>query len=513
MITAFPSPSGSAHGDAAPAADFPSVETLEALGVHTLLPDALAPWRPLLAEALLAFLHRLPAARLDDLIGRQLALDAEAAPAQRLAAVLACCPTLHKLGQVLARQRHLHPELRSRLQALESMPPSLPASALARRVRRELGGRSRALALHDAALAEGSVAVVLPFAWREGGRLREGVLKVLKPGIETRLAQELALLPGIADLIERRSAELGLPRIDCRGPLASVDRLLREEIRLDREQLHLAAAAAFHRGDARVHIPALLPWCTPRITAMEHIRGSALERAALEPPARRRLASTMVSALLARPFWSTEAFATFHGDLHGGNLLLGEDGRLAILDWSLIARVSKAQREAMIEIALGGIGLDVAAIQAGLRTLGLSGLPQRRVGELVEAALDRAVCGARPIGFDWLLRLLDELALAGGSGFDAQLSLLRKSWLTLSGVIADLGVDASPDATLLHCGLSQFLAEWPQRLFTAPTSRAFATHVSNADLALLAGSGWTTWARYWTRLARAGAGAADLMER
>lgn len=497
----------------APADEFPSSETLEALGVSTLLPAALADWRPLLTEALLAFLRQLPEARLNDIIARQFELDADATPAQRLAILLACCPTLHKLGQVVARQPHLHPDLRSQLQTLESMPPSTPMPALLRRVRSELGARARELALDDAALAEGSVAVVLPFAWRERGHLRDGVLKVLKPGVENRLAQELALLPAIASLLERRSAELGLPRIDYRGPLASVNRLLQEEIRLDHEQLHLAEAAAFHAGDARVHIPALLPWCTPRLTAMERIAGTPLDRAQLSTAARQQLATTMISALLARPFWSEDEFATFHGDLHGGNLMLGDDGRLAIFDWSLTARIHKSQREAMVAIALGGISLDASRIHAGLRALGLRGLGTAQVERIIEAALDRAVRTPRPIGFNWLLRLLDDIALAGGSGFDDQLSVFRKSWMSLASLIADMGASANPDFTLLNTGLGQFLAEWPRRLFAAPASRDFGTHVSNADLALLAGSTWASTARYWTRLARSGLGGFGLAGR
>lgn len=480
---------------------FPNAEALEALGVSELLPGALLSWRPLVSEALLAFLRGLPAARLDEIVERQFALGMEASPAQRLTALLACCPTLHKLGQVVARQPHLHGDLRAQLRMLESMRAITPMDGILRRLRSELGADVRRLAIDEAALAEGSVAVVVPFCWRHEGHLRDGVLKVLKPGVETRLAQELALLPAIADLLERRSAELGLPAIDYRGPLASVQRLLREEIRLDQEQVHLKAAADFHADDARVRIPALLPWCTPRVTAMERVIGTELSAAPLSEAGRRQLAATMMSALLIRPFWSDEPSASFHGDLHGGNLLHTEDGRLAVLDWSLIAQVSKADREAMVMTAVGGISLDVARIHAGLRALGLSGLERRGVERIIERSLDRAVRRNRPIGFKWLLELMDDLALNGASGFDEALSVFRKSWLSLAGVIGDLGVDANPDLSLLNTGLAHLMAEWPRRLFAPPASRAFGTHLSNLDLMQLATSGWASSARYWSRLA------------
>ena len=105
-------------------------ELFDSLGLEALLPETLAAWRPLLAEGMALFLDRLPEARLGAIVAEQFALSANAPAAERITALLAHCPTLHKLGQVVARQPGLDAELRRHLQALESLPASTDIDAL-----------------------------------------------------------------------------------------------------------------------------------------------------------------------------------------------------------------------------------------------------------------------------------------------------------------------------------------------------------------------------------------------
>jgi len=476
-----------------------AAELFAALGVDALLPETLAAWRPLLAEAMAFFLERLPETRLAAIIAEQFALAGAASADMRIAALLAHCPTLHKLGQVVARHPGLDAGLRHALQALESMPATGTIAPLLAHVRAELGSGS-GLHLADRALAEGSVAIVLPFSWREDGELREGVLKALKPGLAQRLGEELAILPALGDFLVRRGAQLGLPALDYHDHLAAAGRLLTHEIRLDREQAHMRAAAALLADDAHVFVPALLPWCTPSLTAMERIHGPKLADAALAPHEARRLGRALVGGLLARPFWSPAESALFHGDLHGGNLLLADDGRIAVLDWSLTACLDKPRREALVDVALAAIALDTRRIASALTRLGLLEDTAPMVTTTVDRALDDLVRSGRPLGFDWLVGLLDVLALQGASGFGEQLAVFRKSWLSLTGVLGDLGAGTDADLPLLDLGVRRFAAEWPARLLAPADSRAFATHVSTAGLLRAAADTVPASLRYWARL-------------
>ena len=80
--------------------------------------------------------------------------------------------------------------------------------------------------------------------------------------------------------------------------------------------------------------------------------------------------------------------------------------------------------------------------------------------------------------------LLDEAVQTARLRVGADLLLFRKTLHTLEGVVADIGAEASPiDAVLLGEFLHQLVVEWPQRWLALPHSRAFATRLSNADLA------------------------------
>lgn len=471
---------------------------LDSIGLSRLVPPSLAPWRPLVAEGMRFFLERMPAQHRDAVLAAQWALPAEADAALRLVTLLAQCPTLHKLGQVLARNRHIPREVRTQLQTLESMLPATPIAQVLARIRAELP-QELPVTLADHALAEGSVAVVLPFTYREEGATRHGVFKVLKPGMEERFAEEIAVWHELGAFLEERSRAFGLPRLAYRETLENVLQLLSKEIHLEVEQRNLAEAHAFYADEPRVLIPRLLPWCTPRVTAMERVFGDKATDARLPRRRREELAGVMVSALIGQPFWHPGRIAVFHGDLHAGNLFITPDGRLAVLDWSLTARLSKAEREMLMAIAIGGLTLDAGRIRHAVAALGAIPADDPACREAVERALDRVAQEGCFPGFEWLLRLLDELALETATGFREDFVLFRKTWFSLSGVIEDLAGKQAPDFQLMGQGLTRFIGELPGRLFAAPHAQHFSTHVSNAEVLAACAEAWLVPWRYWAR--------------
>ena len=472
---------------------------LDSLGVSQLVPASLAPWRPLVVDGMKFFLERLPPPRLADIFAGQFALPQDADAATRLVTLLSQCPTLHKLGQVLARNRQLPEEIRRQLQTLESMAPTTPMEQVLRRLREELP-RDLPISLAQQALAEGSVAVVLPFTYQENGEARDGVFKVLKPGIEDKFAEEIGVWVELGTFLEQRSRGLGLPALEYRSTLESVRELLSHEICLRTEQNNLRAARAFYAGEPRILIPRLLPWCTPKLTAMERVFGEKVTDADLPPERRAELASTMLSALVGQPFWSRAESAMLHADLHAGNLFATTDGRLAVLDWSLSLRLSSADREILVSIILGGLTLDAQRIRHAVAALGSMHADDPKLQQAVERALDRLVFQERLPGFAWLLEVLDELALDTATGFRHDFVLFRKTWFSLSGVLDDLVQAYSPDIPLLELGLKRFVTELPARALAPPAATHFSTHVSNADIMRIGASAWLVPMRYWARL-------------
>jgi ubiquinone biosynthesis protein len=446
-----------------------------------LVPAPYERYQPLVVDALVFFLERLPEGRLERIVSAQLELDADATPDDRLIALLRECPTLHKLGQVVAHERGLPLALRERLQCLESLPPTSDLAEVRATIDREIPAIP-ALDIEEHALAEGSVAIVIPFAWSdESGERRRGVFKVLKPQAVARLREELAIWPALSEFLDAHSVQDRLPTLDYRETLDGVANLLRSEIDLVREQEHLRWAATFYANTADVVIPQLLPFSTQNVTAMERIDGRKVTDADVKLRVRERLAKTMMTALIAMPFWrASDPPARFHADPHAGNLLVTPDGRLAIIDWALVTELSEAQLSGVVRALLAALTLDETETMAAIAALGrVCDEPALRAE--VALSLARVRKGALP-GFLWLTDVLDRLGRAGAMQFPEETTLFRKSMLTLSGVVADVCERVQADGLLIRSGLRAFLGELRGRLSAPLDSRRIGTHLSNADL-------------------------------
>jgi ubiquinone biosynthesis protein len=237
---------------------------------------------------------------------------------------------------------------------------------------------------------------------------------------------------------------------------------------------------------------------------MERVSGGKVTDHALSAADdRRRLADLLVEALLARPIFAQASPALFHADPHAGNLFLTDDHRLALLDWSLVGSLGGPQRVALVQILLDALTLDAEQICTTLEDLAGRRPPDRAaLAAVVQGWLRRVRHGQLP-GFTWLVGLIDEAVGSARLRFPADLLLFRKAFHSLEGVVADVGAGSSRvDDVLLGQFLRHLAAEWPQRWLALPGCRAFATRLSNADLARLMLGLPLAAARLWTDLAR-----------
>ena len=92
----------------------------QALSVERLVPPQYAEWRPVVREAMLYFGSHLSTPRLAPKLVEQMELPVDTTPENRLLRLIAKVPALQKLGQVIARNRHLHPSVRRALTQLEN---------------------------------------------------------------------------------------------------------------------------------------------------------------------------------------------------------------------------------------------------------------------------------------------------------------------------------------------------------------------------------------------------------
>jgi ubiquinone biosynthesis protein len=453
------------------------------LDVGSLVPDVYERYRPAIIDAAAFFLANLSPIRVTDILADQAELADDAGVDERLVAIAHHCPALHKLGQVLARDPALPRALRLQLQRLETMPPRGDTSWARSEITRQLGHRpDAAIVLGDPPLAEASVALVVPFRWHAGsGREHEGVFKLLKPGIEEKLDEELTLLQRVGELLDERCHAYDLPEISYAETFAQVRELLEREVRLDGEQRHLRAARLAYRDRPAVVIPEVFPFSTPRMTAMERVYGRKVTDVEAAPAAfRRALAATMIDALLAHPIWAPGPSTLFHADPHAGNLIATDEGRLAILDWSLVGHLTKDDQVTLSQILLGALTSDPGRILQAIGHLADNVADPDTLRGVVDRALQRRIYGFWP-GLTWLTDLMDTAA-AARLRFGRDLVVFRKVLLTLRGVVADVCGTCRPDRLLVSAFLARLNSEWPRRLVAPPFSRDFVTHFSNAEL-------------------------------
>jgi ubiquinone biosynthesis protein len=469
----------------------PGAFQIDPQALAAVVPDCYAEFRPVVADGLTFFLRHLSPPRLAEVFGAQAALPADAGLPRRLVLFLHACPALHKLGQIVARHRRLDPELRRHLQELESLEARTPAAELRPVLERELAaaGEYRVRAA-GRPLAEGSVAVVVPLTWSDpadgaDAPRRPGVAKVLKPGVATRLGEDLEILGRLADYVDERWAAYGLPPLPYREVLTEVAELLTHEVRLRQEQTHLRQAGAQFAGQSDVLVPRLLPFCTEALTAMERVHGHQVtDPRAASAWRRPALFRSAVRALLAGVWFNRDEAVLFHGDPHAGNLMVTRDGRLALLDWSLAGRLTGDDRVRVAQLLVGAWGRDAARVAGAAAGLAGGGADEGLIRRHAEAAL-AGLRWYRAAGPSWVVGLLDALARAGVR-FPGRLLLFRKAYLTLQGVLSDVCPACSLDAALLAEALAQLAWEWPLRWWKPPDDRDYGTRVSSADLVYLA---------------------------
>lgn len=421
----------------------------EIVPVSQLVPETYKQWRPPVRDAMMFVVTRLSPARLAPKLLEQIELPPKTSAEGRLLRLIAKVPGLQKLGQVIARNQHLHPALRRALAKLENGIRDVKPEDIRDIVQKALGARVQALSVQVAPriLKEASVSAVVRFSWRnpESGRRERGVFKVLKPHIPEYFAEDMDYLQGLAQYFGDRHHTYGFAPHLIPDTFRKVRRLLRHEVNFGREQKTLTEAATLYRSFPGVRIPRVIEsLCTPTITALTEEKGIKVTSAAarLPAPRRARVAEQLVEALVAVPLFSSTEEAIFHGDPHAGNLLYNnKTDELVILDWALRERLSREQRRHLALLFLmvtlrdpvGTFAEVVALSQHPIRATSSRG---RRVREAVTKFLDGIPASRMPSGAD-AMRLLERVAVQGIK-FPSSLIMLSKVMFTLEGILGDI---------------------------------------------------------------------------
>lgn len=432
----------------------------EIVPVERLVPVAYIKWRPPVRDAMMFVVTRLSPARLAPKLLEQIELPPNTTPEVRLLRLIAKVPGLQKLGQVIARNRHLHPALRKALAKLENGIRDVNPDEIRAIVHKELGAKIQIYDVRVSAtiLKEASVSAVVRFTWRDPdtGDLERGVFKVLKPHIPEYFSEDMDYLQGLAHHFGDRHHRYGFPAHLIPDTFHKVRRLLRHEVNFLREQKTLVEAASLYRSYSGIRIPQVIhPLCTRRITALKEERGIKVTNAVVRLPMRDRrvVAEQLIEALIAVPLLAAANDAVFHGDPHAGNLLYDKAGKkLVILDWALQEHLGREQRRHLALLFLManlrdplGMRDEIAALSE--RPLRKGSREERIVQESVAKFLETLPPTRFPSAAD-SMRVLETVAMQGVK-FPGSLIILSKVMFTLEGVLGDIvGTDTDVGFTV-----------------------------------------------------------------
>lgn len=247
--------------------------------------------------------------------------------------------TYIKLGQFIASSPTFFPaEYVEEFQGCLDKTPLLPFPVIRRILRDELGRPLEDVysEIDPVALASASIAQVHSARLVTG---EEVVIKVQKPGVETILLTDLNFLYLGSRLVETLAPKLSWTSLSA--IVEEVQRTMMEECDFIQEARNLDTFRQFlldtHNAD--VVVPKVYHHCsTRRVLTMERFHGVPLTdldtiRKVTQDPER-----TLINAMNTW-FSSLTQCEFFHADVHAGNLMVLNDGRVGFIDFGIVGRI------------------------------------------------------------------------------------------------------------------------------------------------------------------------------
>ncbi len=350
-------------------------------------------------------------------------------------------PTYIKLGQIISSGEGLFPaELVDEFKKCRDQVPADPFETVRLTVEQDLGARLDDIfeSFDDSALAAASIAQV------HVARLKTGedvVVKVQRPEVASLVRKDLKVMAWLAPFLVGR-----IPVAALANPPALVElfaETIVEELDFRMESANmLDVAGMLHDLEQDRYVtprphPTLV---TRRTLVMERVYGFNFDDVAgmqdagidTEDVVRTAMVAFMEGAVVE---------GIFHGDLHGGNLLVLDDGRTALLDYGIVGRLDGGKRNAFLRLMLGATTNDPHGQVEALRDLGALPADTDIAAVVSDLRLDQEVIDPTTLTGEEMVNEVQRVVkamLGYGAKLPKELMLYVKNLVFLDGAIARL---------------------------------------------------------------------------
>ncbi len=370
-------------------------------------------------------------------------------------------PIYVKFGQAVSTRRDLLPDdIADELEKLQDRVPPFAGDEARKIVARQLGQPLEQVfsEFETTALASASIAQV------HAARLRTGesvVVKVLRPGIESRIREDVRLMALFAGLLERFVPESR--RLRPVAVVAEFEKTILDELDLVREAANAAELRRHFEGSEMLYVPRVyFDWTRPKVLVVERIHGIPVtdKKAMVQ-------AGVDLELLAERgvEIFFTQVFRDnfFHADMHPGNIFVDphSPARYMAVDFGIVASLSEADQFYLASNLLAFFNRDYRKVAEMHVESGW--VPADVRVEEFEGAI-RAVCEpifSKPLGeisYGQLLLRLFQTARRFRMEVQPQLVLLQKTLLQIEG----LGRQLYPQLDLWQTA-KPYLEEWFRR--------------------------------------------------